>query len=516
MRQAPPILRKFANPHVAASTMGLSYQGITILIGLLLTPFLLTSLGPEVFGVWALLGTLNAYEVISDLGIPGAMVMFINTSKRVKERNSIITIGIIANTALTLVMLVVLLLLKDVIIGLVFRTGSVSQATIEQGYYITLASLAFLVLARSFSAVLDAFQRVHVRLAVDIFGSVSFALLAWKAAQSGYGLIGVVAAGLAAAVLRTLLSAGAAFLVYRGLRPNFFDGRHTLKRILGYGLRGQGANIGLSLSDPLLKSLIGAGAGPTSVGAVQMGSSISSIPNSTVYSMIGNLFPSIASANGRQDRQTIDRLVSRYFIFIACLIIPTTVAIILIANDLVTLWLGSSYPDVQLALKITAMAFAFRALSMVPWRVSWGLGRPQDSSIAMLLHLAVLASAGALLVASDNASMPNLLYAYVASYGISALFLFYRMFWSLDGFWAEHGRQLAKSIFQISLITLTMSLILVLFTQSATSLMRLGFAGMSNIIAVAVTFAFSVSAEERSQIIGRLRLVVRRLLPQSN
>jgi len=74
-----------ANSHLRGSASGLLYQAVSIIVALLLTPVILSTLGGELYGVWALLNdVLTACEGVSDLGIPAAIVVFVNRSQRNK------------------------------------------------------------------------------------------------------------------------------------------------------------------------------------------------------------------------------------------------------------------------------------------------------------------------------------------------------------------------------------------------------------------------------------------------
>ncbi len=509
-------LASAAHPHLAATALGLAYQATALTIGVLLTPFLLHRLGPELFGVWVLLGTLVAYESISDLGLPAAMVMYINLSKSADERNGVITIGTTANTALTLAVALLLLLFQDDVIGLFLRTDLLSQEALSRAYRLTLMSLGFLVVARSFSSILDAHQRVDIRFVTDIVGSVCFALLAWQAVRLQFGLLGVVSAGLLAAILRAGLAIGAAYLVNPQLRPDVAGAQRFARRVITYGLKSQGANIGVALSDPLLKGIIGIGAGPASAGAVQMGSSVSSVPNAVAHSSIANLFPAIAAAHGQGDRQTIERLTGRYLVAVACLIVPATAMIVLVAEDLINLWLGGSYPEVQLTLRYTALAFALRAFAMVPWRVTWGLGRPEASSVAMLLHLGILAVAGTVLLATPDPLLARMLLLFVISYGVSTVYLFWRMFQSLPGFWRENGRRLVESGLKIVVVTAVGSGLFLLSSRSLPMQARLGEAVVVAMFAIGISLGLSATREERARWQVRLSAMLRSGLSRSD
>ena len=442
-----------ANSHLRGSASGLLYQVVSIIVGLVLTPVILSILGGELFGVWALLSVLTAYESISDLGIPAAIVVFVNRNRSTEARNRLITVGVLANVALTLLVILLLIAFRAPIIRLLFKVPTELLPATQLAYALTLGALVLMVLARSLSAVLDAFQRVDIRFAVETIGMLAWAGITWGLLHKGFGLSGVVGATLIVAGLRVVAMAAATKRVFPQLRFRPALSRDLLSEILGYGIKVQGASLGVSLSDPLLKSLAGAGLTTTEVGAIQVGGSVASVPNSLAHSAIANLFPAIAERHGAEDRAGAGRLASRYLLYVIAFVVPITVLFLFSAPSLVRLWLGDSYPLIVASIRLLAMAYAFRALSMVPWRVSWGLGSPQDSSIAMVLHLLLLVAGGGAMLLLSSFSYRDILLVYLCSHGVSALYLFWCMHKRLPGFYLAEFRWLLRSAAWVLLVS---------------------------------------------------------------
>ena len=56
-----------------------NYAGklISLLVGFLLTPFILNELGASTYGLWALVGSVVAYIALLDFGITGAVIKYV-------------------------------------------------------------------------------------------------------------------------------------------------------------------------------------------------------------------------------------------------------------------------------------------------------------------------------------------------------------------------------------------------------------------------------------------------------
>lgn len=425
-----------------------------MVIGLLLTPILLTSLGSLQFGYWALLRAIMAYESVSDFGIESALVVFINKAESAEQKNRLITTGVLLNTATTVAVVVLLVVVKAPLIRSLFKVPQESLSMVSMAYDLTIATLTWNSVSRSLSAVLDSLQRVDVRFAVDTAGLCMSAALTWVLLRRGFGLAGAVGAVLLTGMFTVVAMAVCVRRVYRQFRFRWGLSRSVVTEILRFGLKAQGASLGLTLSDPLLKSLAALGLTAAEAGTIQVGSPVAAMPNSLAHSMIGNVFPAIAERHGQGDGRGTARMVSRYLLFVVAFVLPLSAFLGLEAPRLVQLWLHGPYPLIVVSVRLLVVAFGIRALSMVPWRVAWGLGRPEDSSVAMLLHLAALVGCAAALLLSHTFSYRSILLVYIVSQLASALYLYWCMKRSLLGVLSADNAWLLRAVMKVVLLVL--------------------------------------------------------------
>lgn len=486
---------------------------VSIAIGVLLTPIILGTLGSQLFGIWALLNTVTAYESISDLGIPTAMVWFVNKSRSNETKNQLITAGVLANTATTLVAVLLLVVLRDPIIRLLFKVPVDLLPATELAYTLTLVAMVLMVLARSFSAVLDAFQRVDLRFAVDTVGTLAWAGILWIFLRRGFGLGGVVGATVIVGGLRALAMAISMLRVYPPFRLRLRLARSTLSGIVHYGIRVQGASLGQSLSDPLLKGLTGVGLTAVEVGAVQVGASAASVPNSLAFSMIGYLFPAIAERHGAGDLAGVRKMASHNLLYVVIFVLPVSVFLLCSAPVLVRLWLHDSYPLIVASLRLLTFAYVFRALGMVPWYVSWGLGHPQDNSVAMIAQVSLLAGGGAALLLLSRFSYTGILAVYIGSMAASTVYLTWCMARRLPGFFSVDNPWLFGSVLRVLLISLLASVpyLLIGRTGIASSWTLLLADAAILVLSYAAAFALAIPEAERDTLKQLLQRPVRRL-----
>lgn len=503
--------------HLRGSAAGLIYQILSIAIGLVLTPLLLSTLGSGQFGVWILLSVVIAYESLSDLGITAAIVYFVNKTRSFEEKNRLITAAVLANMGLTLLAICILLVLKDPILDTFFKVPPEYLSETELAYNLTLITLIFLVMARSLAAVIDSFQCVDVRFSVEAVGLMLWAGLAWTAVIKGFGIVGLALATLLVGVVRAIAMLLASYWVYPQFRLHFGLPRSILSRLIRYGMKVQGASLGLTLSDPLLKSLTATGLNTVAVGSLQIGGSIAAVPNSLAHSTIATLFPAIAERSGSNDLPGAINLAGRYLLYVVGFVLPISVFFLFEAPIIVGAWLHDTHPLIVTSMRLLTVAFLFRAFSMVPWRVSWGFGSPQDSSVAMTLHIGLLAGLGTFLLVSSSMTLDKILIVYVISYAASTLFLFWRMGYSLAGFYSTGNSWLFWAIARVFLISIFACALYLFVSQlnQLTEFMHLLFAGMILALSYLAIFFLAIPKRERSTLMQALGSSTRALFRHS-
>jgi O-antigen/teichoic acid export membrane protein len=464
------------------------------------------------YGIWALLWLLASFEALSDFGITSALIVLISGNEQTEDKNRLITMGLVINTALTLLVVLILFAVKDLLLQSFFKVAGEERVITEQALIITLFTFLLLVVARTLAAVLDGLQRVDIRFALQSVVLLFWGFLTWILLAYGYGLLGIVVATFATGILRVVILAIATIWAYPALRFRFGIERARLSKMARFGLRLQFASIGEQLSVPLLKGFAAATGTAATVGTIHIGSSVASVPNSIVFSAIAILFPAISERHTQADSAGAITLAGRYLLYVVCFIFPISFFLIVAAPQLIDIWLGESHPTIVSSVRLLTLAFLFRSLGMVPWRVQMGLERPQDNSFAMLTHIGLFVSGGATVVFLMQRSVELLLIIFNASYAASSAYLFWRMHVSLPGFFAKDNRWLLNAIYRVVLISAALGLtMMALRTQIVGELEFLLASFSVLIVSFALILVVTLPAPERVEI--KRRFVS--LLPES-
>ncbi|PDV99079.1 oligosaccharide flippase family protein [Candidatus Chloroploca asiatica] len=471
--------------HIFVAMLGLIAQIVTVTIGFLLTPLLLRQLGVDQFGIWATLNVIIAYESLSDLGITTAIVMFVNQSSDDDERLRLINTGILINTGLTLCFILVLVWQQEWLLGQLFKVPYELLPLANQAFDLTLFTLLVMVIARTLAAALDALQYVDLRYLIDIVGMFVWGLTLWIVIDDEASVVGVATVSLGVGFLRVVMMAIGLYLIYPAWRFRFGISRQKIRPIIRYSLNSQGASLGQSISEPLLRSFIGAGLGSASVGTVQISSSLAAIPNSLAQSMVAALFPAIARLHSQNRHDEIASLAAQYLRYVIYLIVPPSLMLCLVAHDLVEVWLGQPYPEVVLSIQILVIAFTTRALTMIPWRICWGTGYSNHNSVAMALHIIGLFIGSMALLTSNVVSLAGLLLIYVGSLMMSAIYLFWRTGQILPQLLSKHSQELLSTIIR-TLAVGSVGLIIFIIIVSLLKLSSLSIIIVSALITIGI------------------------------
>jgi O-antigen/teichoic acid export membrane protein len=164
--------------NVVSNVLG---RGSSIVAWLVLTPFVLRTLGPERFGFWSLLSTLASTAVLLDLGLGSAITRFVAGAAGKGEqeaRQGALTTGALVAGALALAWVLIGLLARGALLGFAHVTGAWrGEAQAAAGTAVLAAGAGVLALVPSAALTgvhrLDLVNRVAVgAMVVQIGGSV--------------------------------------------------------------------------------------------------------------------------------------------------------------------------------------------------------------------------------------------------------------------------------------------------------------------------------------------------------
>lgn len=342
--------------------------GVNIVIGFLLTPFIISHLGKNGYGIWTLIGSFIGYYGLLNLGVGSAVMRYVaryagqGDEKALNETVSTAILMFCCTGALTIV-------ISFFIAGPLARFFNVKPEHFNDFRYV----VWIIGLATGFGfpgSVFGVVVRAHERFIVANFASIATTLvrvcLVVYLLLSGMGLLGV-----AFATLGTQLFAFAAnYFLCRyftsWVHVRFASAKlRVLRMFIVYG----GITVVISIADIMRLNLdrcvIGKMVGLTDVGVYSVAALIIRYMTQLVTSGMGVLVPRFAALDGVKEHTKLQSLFLRSLSLSAILAFGSSMLAIIFGGRFITWWVGKEFDGAIPVLMIIAIAYAF-ALSQNP------------------------------------------------------------------------------------------------------------------------------------------------------
>lgn len=170
------------------SLSGIIQLLITAVLTFLCVPILISKLGLELYGVFAVLSVVSNLSSLADLGMDRALIVYLSNQGKSRESNHDIFIALIIKVLLLFFLLVFLLAFESEILLDLLNIPSHYYNVSVVFYRCILFSNVFMILGMTFASILDALQQVYL----NSFSRFVYSLIYWLgillAILSGNGL----------------------------------------------------------------------------------------------------------------------------------------------------------------------------------------------------------------------------------------------------------------------------------------------------------------------------------------
>src|SRR5882672_10588002 len=343
-------------------------------VTILLTPYILHSLGERDYGIWAAFVVFVGSSNLLDLGLGSSILKFISAyhaQEDFEKINKAIFSGMVFYGMFGIALIVAGLIFRDPLLAF-FRISDASNAYVMALFACAIQSIGAMVLA-VFKGIqrMDKSNSIEMRmLGVSALGSV-------LSLRLGYGLTGLA--------LNTLIwSAVSLYVSWAAVRravPRITLGFHfdggVLREMFSYGAKIQISQFGALVGFQSPKFIILRFLGPVAVSFYDLSSRLASYMRAIPLMMISALIPATSELGARNDRPRILKaylLASKYVSMVTIAIIAFTV---LEAESLVRIWLGSGHDSVFALSQIWPMGYGSYILGRAARQTGAGGGRPE-------------------------------------------------------------------------------------------------------------------------------------------
>lgn len=369
------------------SVTGLLRVGLAIPIYMILTPFVLKTLGLELFGIWSLNTIIISFLNLTDFGFKTSLVYFVAKENRNpieinKQFNAVFWI-ILATTILAFMMTSVLstTIVRDILlIPEKFHHEAIFVLTVTMGGF----GIRFL--AAPYQSVIEGHQEIYysqlVSLAWLLFYSIG-TILALLIRPDIYALGWVMFAS------NLIVFAGFYFYVRRHFPfIKVSLGEIKKERIctnLKYGAGIQIATLMIVLREPIYKVLIARAYGLSSVAVFEIVYKLCTQLISVVASPLLGVMSSTAMLSERE--HDLEKILKPFFGYALSILVPAALFFESFSQEFIEWWLGSNVLNAGGMLSMTFIAFAIYYISETLYKAIQGSGMSSYSGAIQVANI---------------------------------------------------------------------------------------------------------------------------------
>ena len=362
-----------------------------VLSTLLLTPFLIRTLGQAEYGVYKLSASITAYLLLLDLGVGNAIIRYISkyrANKDIESEKKFFGVAIIFYFGIALISIMGGIILVG-LFPTMFSTGLSAEEIVlgQKLLLITVVNVAVTLGTAIYTNVIIAYERFSISRGVPIFQIVLKIVLNIIVLKIGMGSMGVVTVNL----LLTILCRGF-FVLYVfftiKLRPRFrgikFD---FIKDILIYSswilVQMVATQINVSMDQILLGSLVSASS--TIIAVYSVGTQVVQYFQSIGSSFTGVLMPGVVRLVEQNSSSNIicNEMVriGRFVFMVLGLIWGGFVAF---GRQFIDLWAGSDNADSYYVAVLLMTAYLFILTEAIGTQILWAKNEHREQALLKL------------------------------------------------------------------------------------------------------------------------------------
>lgn len=350
-----------------------------ILVGLVLTPFLIHHLGLQAYGVWALALTLTfagGYASLSELGIEGATVRYVaeaGADHDLTMLNRTVSTSLAVLCAVAVILAPLVALLAHPLVDLLGVPPRLHHAAVTC-FAVVGAQLIFEIPARAFVAVIEGMQQFVVYQLAEVCRALLQVALYVLAVLQGWGIVGLAAALAASSFAALVLYCALAHRAVPGLRVGpWRAGRAELSRIGRFGGGVFTLRLVSTVYRQMDRAIVGIALGPRPVALYELANKIALGAGGISSVTASAVVP--AAASMRREAHLLRDMFVRGSCYAMAVALPVEVTAFIFAKPLLLSWIGPAAVPAVGAVRLFAAYGMMQSPNNVASTMIYGLGR---------------------------------------------------------------------------------------------------------------------------------------------
>jgi O-antigen/teichoic acid export membrane protein len=365
-------------------------QGVPLVVGVLLLPFMVRGLGVDRYGLLSLAWVILGYFTAFDLGMGRAITKYVAEALSTGQEDEVprlvwtaVTVQFLFGLVCGTVLASITPLLTERIVK--FPAEMIGEA--RSTFYLLAVAIPVVLVSSSFSGVLEAALRFDLVNAVKVPSGLLTFILPALGMVLGFRLPGIVLLMFLGRAISCVALLSLAFRVFPNLRElsASFD---VLKRLFAYGgwitVAGTIHPIFVYLDRFLIGSFLTISAVAFYTAPYEAITRLWIVP----ASLSTALFPTFSSLEGLGDQEKLGMLFVRSVKFTFLVLAPVVLVVVLFSPEILQIFLGADFAvQSALVLRILAVGVLINSLAQTPYALLQGVGRPDLTAKFHLLEL---------------------------------------------------------------------------------------------------------------------------------
>jgi O-antigen/teichoic acid export membrane protein len=363
--------------------------GVNIIVGILLSPYILHHLGDEAFGLWVLIFSITGYYGLFDLGIRSSIVRYVATYSATNDRDEL---DRLVSTALCTysgigAIAILLTLTGSYYVGSIFRISTDFLHTARWLFLIVGSAVALGFPFGVFGGVLEGLQRFYLLNFTSICSTTTRALLIVFALRRGQGLLTVALITVSMPLISGLVNGIVVFRILPLRLSIRRVARHSLRRIATYSSSTFIIIVAGRLRFKTDAMVIGTFISSAAITYFTIGSRLVDYAGDVVGSLAQVFVPMSSKSDATGDLAGLRKIFVAGNRACALIIFPMAAILIILGKSVIEAWVGAryvatSYPILLVLLIPTTLMLAQSASG----RVLFGMAKHKTLAIVTLLE----------------------------------------------------------------------------------------------------------------------------------
>lgn len=411
---------------------------------LVLTPFMLRELGPEMFGLWSFSTLIVSVMTLTDFGFKNALVYHVaQADGRAEEINGHFNVAFWTYMAMAVLIIGVTAAIAPYVAREILSVPQRLVADASFVLWVTALSFGIRFVAIPYQAVVEGYQEHAVSQLILLawlivyFAGTLVALMLYPNIYA-LGVVNIMANSvvLAAFVLRVATRYHHIRLGARSIK------RHAFLAMVKFGSGIQLATLMIAAREPILKVMISRAYDLTSVATFEVVYRLCTQLVSVVATPLLGSFSASALLATHRERELQD-ILRPMLGFCFAVFVPAVLFFGTFSRTIVEYWLGSAHAHVGDILPVAFAAFAIYYTTEPLYKALEGAGMSVYSAIVQLASLSTTFATFALLIKFNNYAAPYALLSGFVLFSVSNYFVFKWRFKSMCLFTLRQGLWLA-------------------------------------------------------------------------